>query len=163
MTFEKSNPYLGSTHTQFFSCFIINSFITEANVVENSGSYQLQIRKKLNLFGGNAQNFVVAKHDFLHVSRGAYLPCTPVFHLFLYWIGRNLPVWAWINPTTIREKTRMFNVAHMCEILWDWIISLEACTFLVLRRRWSRNYLRPGAGAEIIFLINVYCRQFGGC
>ena len=83
-TFEKSNPYLGSTHTQFFSCFIINSFITEANVVEYSGSYQLQIRKKLNLFGGNAQNFVVAKHDFLHVSRGAYLPCTPVFHLFLY-------------------------------------------------------------------------------
>ena len=34
------------------------------------------------------------------------------------------------------------------------------------RSRWSRNYLRSGAGgggAEIIFLINVYCGQFGGC
>ena len=25
------------------------------------------------------------------------------------------------------------------------------------------NYLRPGAGAELIFLINIYCSQFGGC
>ena len=31
--------------------------------------------------------------------------------------------------------------------------------------RWSGNYdyLRPGAGAEIIFLINMYCNQFGEC
>ena len=34
---------------------------------------------------------------------------------------------------------------------------------LVLRSRWSQNYLRPGAGAEIIFLLNIYCIQFGGC
>ena len=27
------------------------------------------------------------------------------------------------------------------------------------RSLWSRNYLRPGAGAEI----NMYCSQFGGC
>ena len=26
----------------------------------------------------------------------------------------------------------------------------------VLRSRWSRNYLRPGAGAEIIFFTNNY-------
>ena len=33
------------------------------------------------------------------------------------------------------------------------------------RSQWSRNYLRPGtgAGAEIIFLTNIYCSQFGGC
>ena len=31
------------------------------------------------------------------------------------------------------------------------------------RSRWSRNYLGPGAGAEIKFLINIFCRQFGGC
>ena len=31
------------------------------------------------------------------------------------------------------------------------------------RSRWSRNYLRPGAGAEMIFLINIYCSQFGRC
>ena len=31
----------------------------------------------------------------------------------------------------------------------------------VLRSRWSRNYL--GAGAEIKFLINMFCSQFGGC
>ena len=31
------------------------------------------------------------------------------------------------------------------------------------RSWWSRNYLRPGAGAEIVFLINIYCSQFGGC
>ena len=29
-----------------------------------------------------------------------------------------------------------------------------------LRSRWSRYYLRPGAGAKIIFLINIYCSQF---
>ena len=29
--------------------------------------------------------------------------------------------------------------------------------------RWSRNYLGPGAGAEIKFLINIFCSQFGGC
>ena len=23
--------------------------------------------------------------------------------------------------------------------------------------------LRPGAGAEIIFIINIFCNQFGGC
>ena len=23
--------------------------------------------------------------------------------------------------------------------------------------------MRPGAGAEIVFLINIYCSQFGGC
>ena len=26
---------------------------------------------------------------------------------------------------------------------------------------WSRRYLRFGAGAEIIFIINIYCRQLG--
>ena len=31
------------------------------------------------------------------------------------------------------------------------------------RSRWSRNYLRPGAEAEIIFLINIYISQFRGC
>ena len=35
------------------------------------------------------------------------------------------------------------------------------------RSRWSRNYLRPGAvtgaGAEMIFLIKMYCSQFGEC
>ena len=31
------------------------------------------------------------------------------------------------------------------------------------RSRWSRNSLRPGAGAEMIFLINIYRIQFGGC
>ena len=30
------------------------------------------------------------------------------------------------------------------------------------RNRWSRNDLRPEAGAEIIFLINIYFSQFGG-
>ena len=30
------------------------------------------------------------------------------------------------------------------------------------RSRWSRNYLRPGAGAEIIHLINISYSQFGG-
>ena len=32
----------------------------------------------------------------------------------------------------------------------------------VFRSRWSRNYLRPGAGvgAETIFLIKIYCSQF---
>ena len=30
------------------------------------------------------------------------------------------------------------------------------------RSRWNRNYLRPGAGAEIVFLINIYFSQFGG-
>ena len=29
------------------------------------------------------------------------------------------------------------------------------------RSRWSRNYLGPGA--EIKFLINIFCSQFGGC
>ena len=29
------------------------------------------------------------------------------------------------------------------------------------REPWSRNYLRPGAGAEIIFLINIFYPQFG--
>ena len=39
----------------------------------------------------------------------------------------------------------------------------------VLQSRWSQNYLRPGAraraiaGVEIIFLINIFCSQFGGC
>ena len=37
----------------------------------------------------------------------------------------------------------------------------------VFRSRWSRSYLRPGAGAEIIFIMNtgtgIYYRQFGGC
>ena len=32
----------------------------------------------------------------------------------------------------------------------------------VLRSRWSRNYLGPGAWAEIEFLINMFCSQFGG-
>ena len=31
------------------------------------------------------------------------------------------------------------------------------------RSRWSRNYLGPGAGVEIKFLINIFCSQFGGC
>ena len=31
----------------------------------------------------------------------------------------------------------------------------------VLQSRWSRNYLRPGAGAENVFSINIYCSQFG--
>ena len=31
------------------------------------------------------------------------------------------------------------------------------------RSRWSQNYWRPGAGAEIIFLINISYSQFGGC
>ena len=33
------------------------------------------------------------------------------------------------------------------------------------RAEWSCNYLRPGAGDKIIFLINtgIYCSQFGGC
>ena len=35
----------------------------------------------------------------------------------------------------------------------------------MLRRRslWSQNSLGPGAGAEIKFLINIFCSQFGGC
>ena len=38
-------------------------------------------------------------------------------------------------------------------------------TALRSQSRWSRNYLRPGAeaGAKIIFLIHIYCSQFGGC
>ena len=31
------------------------------------------------------------------------------------------------------------------------------------RSRWIRNYLRPGAGAEIKFLVNIFYSQFGGC
>ena len=39
------------------------------------------------------------------------------------------------------------------------------CNVSVLwsRSRWSQTYLRPGAGAKIIFLINIFCSQFGGC
>ena len=35
----------------------------------------------------------------------------------------------------------------------------------VCRSRWRPNYLRPGAGvgAKIIFFMNIYCSQFGGC
>ena len=29
--------------------------------------------------------------------------------------------------------------------------------------RWSWNYVKPGAGAEITFLIKIYCSQFEGC
>ena len=34
----------------------------------------------------------------------------------------------------------------------------------VLRSRshWSRNYSTSGAGAEMIFLINIFCSQFWG-
>ena len=32
----------------------------------------------------------------------------------------------------------------------------------VLRSRWSRYILSPGAGAEIILIINIFCNQFGG-
>ena len=35
--------------------------------------------------------------------------------------------------------------------------------FLSVLRSRSRNYLGPGAGAEIQFLINIFCCQFGGC
>ena len=31
------------------------------------------------------------------------------------------------------------------------------------RSQWIRNYLGPGAGAGIKFLINMFCSQFGGC
>ena len=31
------------------------------------------------------------------------------------------------------------------------------------RSRWSRNYLGPGPGAEIKFLINIFCSQLRGC
>ena len=35
----------------------------------------------------------------------------------------------------------------------------------VCRSRWRPNYLRPGAGVgvKIIFFMNIYCSQFGGC
>ena len=36
-------------------------------------------------------------------------------------------------------------------------------TVLRSRSRWSRNYLGPGAGAKIKFLINIFCSKFGGC
>ena len=46
-------------------------------------------------------------------------------------------------------------------------LSKICCILSVLRSLsqslWSRNYLRPGAGAEMIFLINIYCSQFGRC
>ena len=42
-------------------------------------------------------------------------------------------------------------------------IKIANITVLRSRSRWSRNYLRPGAGAGIIFLINISCSQFGGC
>ena len=44
------------------------------------------------------------------------------------------------------------------------VILLEMLCFFSLLRiwsRWSRHYLGPGA--EIKFLINIFCRQFGGC
>ena len=40
-------------------------------------------------------------------------------------------------------------------------LALSRIKFPVSRSLWSRNYLRSGAGAEIIFLINIYCSQFG--
>ena len=40
---------------------------------------------------------------------------------------------------------------------WYWLSVLRS------RSRWSWNYLEPVAGAEINFLINIFCIQFGGC
>ena len=45
-------------------------------------------------------------------------------------------------------------------IRWDADLMIQ--TVLRSRSRWSQNYLRSGAGAEIIFLINIYSSQFGG-
>ena len=40
---------------------------------------------------------------------------------------------------------------------------IQKLSVLRSRSRWRRNYLIPEAGAEIISLINIFCRQFGGC
>ena len=57
----------------------------------------------------------------------------------------------------------------VCIIFWRYMLqTLLACCIVnsVLRSRslWSRNYLRPGAGAGagIIFLINIYYSKFDG-
>ena len=46
---------------------------------------------------------------------------------------------------------------------WGWSEQYKAGLWSQSRSRWSRNYLRPEARTEIIFLINIYCSQFGGC
>ena len=43
------------------------------------------------------------------------------------------------------------------------ICYIQSVPVLRSRSRWSRIYLKPGAGANIIFLINIYCSQFEGC
>ena len=42
---------------------------------------------------------------------------------------------------------KLLTFFNTCEVLWS---------------RWSRNYLISGAGAKIIFLINIFCSQLGG-
>ena len=54
---------------------------------------------------------------------------------------------------------------HTCPGKTNTVIAVQnrAISVLWSRSRWSRNYLGPGAGAGIKFVINIFCSQFGGC
>ena len=54
---------------------------------------------------------------------------------------------------------RILNVGVYVELSLHTCARALCSTVLRSRSQWSRNYLRPGAGAEIVFFY-IYCSQF---
>ena len=105
-------------------------------------------------------------------------------HLFSLWEQNKtgqylssllLHIRSFLNPVSVRISVRVISAwipgafirctQQICQNKkFNKITFLRFKKNSVLRSRSrSQNYLRPGAGAEIIFLINISYSQFGGC
>ena len=65
-----------------------------------------------------------------------------------------------VDPLKAIHQVSGVTAKELCHFFFIPGIVPTVVAELRSRSRWSRNYLRPGAGAEIIFLINIYCSQF---
>ena len=73
---------------------------------------------------------------------------------------RKIQSWIRIRNKSFRIHNTAFYTVHVTEWQFSRNPFSEFVFFFAVLRSRSRKYLRPVAGAEIIFLINVSCSQF---